>query len=154
MPNKALLINGIGILLQYSVLAIIYYFLFKVIKTIYLDLKMPMESTILKEKSNDIQDYQGKLVVLDKGHVPLAKTSYLIGETMTIGRNEHNEIIIDDAFVSFEHASINRDKQGYWLTDLNSTNKTYLNSQPVQDMVLLKNGDLIKIGAVTFSFEG
>ncbi len=154
MPNKALLINGVGILLQYSVLAIIYYFLFKVIKTIYLDLKMPMESTILKEKSNDIQDYQGKLVVLDKGHVPLAKTSYLIGETMTIGRNEHNEIIIDDAFVSFEHASISRDKQGYWLTDLNSTNKTYLNSQPVQDMVLLKNGDLIKIGAVTFSFEG
>jgi len=154
LPNKALIVNGIGILLQYSILILIYYFLFKVIKMVYKDLKMPGKSRIQEEKNNHVHYDQGKLIVVDCGNVVLAEASYLLSETVTIGRNGHNEIIIDDTFVSFEHASISRDKQGYWLTDLHSTNKTYLNNQPVQDMTLLKNGDRIKIGAVTFSFEG
>ena len=79
---------------------------------------------------------------------------FILGNTISIGRSEQNEVMIDDAFVSHEHAIINKTKQGYWLTDLKSTNKTYLNNQPVITEILLKNGDLIKIGAVTFRFEG
>ena len=116
---------------------------------------MSRQPALPEQKNNSSASYyQGKLLVVDSGHIKLAQMSFVLGETISIGRNEHNEIIIDDAFVSYEHASINRNKQGYWLTDLNSTNKTYLNNQPLIEGALLKNGDLIKIGAVTFSFEG
>ena len=151
MPNKALLVNVISMILQYSLLMLIYYFLFRVIKMIYKDLKMPRQNLDLVSRK-DLP--QGKLVVVDSGNIKLAKAVFILNESVSIGRNEHNEVMIDDSFVSYEHANINRNKQGYWLVDLNSTNKTYLNHEPVVERVLLKNGDLIKIGAVTFSFEG
>lgn len=155
MPNKTLLFNIIGMILQYSVLIFIYYFLFRVVKMIYLDLNTLKQSNTSGQSNNSEQGHaQGKLLVVDNGHIKLAQTSFILSEIVSIGRSEHNEIIIDDTFVSYEHANINRNKQGYWLVDLNSTNKTYLNSQPVVERVLLKNGDLIKVGAVTFSFEG
>jgi len=155
LPNKTLLFNIIGMILQYSVLIFIYYFLFRVVKMIYLDLNTLKQSNTSGQSNNSEQGHaQGKLLVVDNGHIKLAQTSFILSEIVSIGRSEHNEIIIDDTFVSYEHANINRNKQGYWLVDLNSTNKTYLNSQPVVERVLLKNGDLIKVGAVTFSFEG
>ncbi len=94
------------------------------------------------------------MLVVDSGHIKLTQTSFFLENTIYLGRNEQNGIIIDDSFVSHEHASINKDQHGYWLTDLHSTNKTYLNGQPIAEATLLKNDDLIKIGAVTFSFKG
>lgn len=122
---------------------------------IYNDLKNPGQHADLMGRKKEPKGYsQGKLVVVDSGNIKLAKAVFILHESVSIGRNEHNEIMIDDSFVSYEHANINRNKQGYWLVDLNSTNKTYLNHEPVVERVLLKSGDLIKIGAVTFSFEG
>lgn len=122
---------------------------------VYRDFKISGQVVLVGQNNNNIAvDYQGKLVVVDNGHIKLSQTVFFLGETVSIGRNEDNEIIVDDVFVSYEHANINKNKQGYWLTDLNSTNKTYLNSRPIVERVLLQNGDLIKIGAVTFSFEG
>lgn len=154
LPSKALVLNFIGIVLQYSVLILIYYFLFRVIKMVSADLIHSRQGVAIENSSNKSVDYKGKLIVVDSGHLTLAQTVFALGETISIGRNEHNGIIIDDAFVSYEHAGISRNKQGYWLNDLNSTNKTYLNRQPVAEGVLLKSGDIIKIGAVTFRFEG
>ena len=115
---------------------------------------MPSKHALDQFNNGSASYDQGKLLVVDSGHIKLTQTNFILGEAVSIGRNEHNEIIIDDAFVSYEHATINKNKQGYWLTDLNSTNKTYLNNQPLVKGILLKNGDLIKIRAVTFSFEG
>lgn len=151
-----MLVNIVGMMLQYSLLILIYYFLFRVIKMVYNDLRMPRQSREAVKRKDIPKKGQlsGKLIVVDSGHIKLAETVYILTESVSIGRNEHNDIIIDDAFVSYEHANINRNKQGYWLVDLNSTNKTYLNHHLVSERILLKNGDLIKIGAVTFSFEG
>jgi len=116
---------------------------------------MPGSSVLQKnENKRTATQRQGKLIVIDSGHITLSQTAFTLGETMSIGRNDQNGIIIDDAFVSYEHATIHRSKQGYWLMDLNSTNKTYLNNDLVEKKVLLHSGDVIKIGAVTFSFEG
>ena len=155
MPTIASVFNIVGIFLQYSLLILIYYFLFRVINLISKDLNTTSQSALLgRRNDSSVSCYKGELLVVNSGHIKLAQKSFVLGETISIGRNEHNEIIIDDDFVSYEHATINRNKQGYWLTDLNSTNKTYLNNEPLLESTILKNGDLIKIGAVTFSFEG
>ncbi len=155
MP-KGLVLNTIGIVLQYSLLGLIYYFLSKVIKVIYTDLnRFGKNNSSIKDVLNNSDLYKrAKLLVVDSGNIKLAQTSFFLDDTIYLGRNVQNGIIIDDSFVSHEHASINKDLNGYWLTDLHSTNKTYLNGQPIAEATLLKNGDLIKIGAVTFSFKG
>jgi hypothetical protein len=147
----------VGIALQYSLLGLLYYFLIKVIKIVYTDLNISVDGpgSSIKIDHNSVELYaRATLMVVDSGHIKLAQKSFFVDETIYVGRDERNGIVIDDSFVSHEHASINKDKQGYWLTDLHSTNKTYLNGQPIAKATLLKNGDLIKIGAVTFSFKG
>ncbi|WP_177173419.1 FHA domain-containing protein [Propionispora vibrioides] len=74
-------------------------------------------------------------------------------ETFTIGRNEHSNIVIKDTVVSHDHACIAGQKDDYWLADLNSTNGTFLNDRPVKGEILLKDGDIVKIGTVSFKFE-
>ncbi len=152
MPNKILIMNIVTICLQYTFVFLLYYFLAEVIKFIYKDLKVVINtpSTTKNEMSSR---NQAKLSVVDNGKISLAGDIFPLGETILIGRSETNDIVIDDSFVSYEHACIARHKQGYWLTDLNSTNRTYLNGRQITEDVLLESGDIIKIGAVTFKFE-
>ena len=156
MPSKVLILNAIGIILQYSLVALLYYFLFKVARLIYADIAgfslKPQFSFASSTKPQDTLP-EAKLTVVDKGQIPLAQTVYPLGETISIGRSEGNGIVINDSFVSNEHACIARDKNGFWLTDLQSTNGTYLNNRQVAEEVLLQKGDLLKIGEVIFRFE-
>lgn len=151
MPNKMLIMNIIAISLQYTLVIFLYYFLAKAIRLIYKDLKAintPLLATAEMPTRN-----QARLLVVDGEKLTLNGNIFPLGESLLIGRGEDNNIVINDSFVSHEHACIARHKQEYWLSDLNSTNRTYLNNQQITEEVLLKNGDMIKIGAVTFKFE-
>jgi pSer/pThr/pTyr-binding forkhead associated (FHA) protein len=64
---------------------------------------------------------------------------------ITIGRNEDNTIIIDNLAVSGFHARIDRTGSDYILTDLQSTNGTFVNDQKVASHKLV-HGDNIVIG--------
>ncbi len=90
----------------------------------------------------------------------LVKTGKLKGqqveiqkEKITIGRAPDNTIAIDDPASSAWHCSIMRDGQKYSLIDLNSTNGTKLNDEPVTN-ALLKPKDIIKIGSIELLFDG
>ncbi len=67
-------------------------------------------------------------------------------ERTLVGRDLDNEIPIDSPFVSRHHALIVRDEQGFWLTDINSTNGTFLNGERVSSQTRLGPGDHIRIG--------
>ena len=71
----------------------------------------------------------------------------------TIGRNNRNSIVLDDTYVSGEHALISwRDSQ-WWLEDLGSRNGTYLNEVLITDPVIISLGDIIAIGSVKFKLD-
>jgi FOG: FHA domain len=150
-----MVLNIISIVLQYSLIALIYYFLFSVIKVIYLDLKQPKQvSENIKTSSNVIlQPRSSRLLVIDSQNINLPFHSFDLVEATSIGRSSKNDIVIDDKFVSYEHACINYYKNEYWLSDLNSTNHTYVNGKNLDGDVPLKDGDVVKIGAVTFKYE-
>lgn len=153
MPIKVLVPTLLSIILQYSVVVLIYYFLFRIIKMLYLELKTdPVFSLQPAASPLPRRDY-ASLLMIDRGNSKLQMARYDLGETTTIGRNPSNDIVIDDGFASYDHACISRYKHDYWLTDLNSTNRTYLNGQLVTDEVALHHGDMIKIGTVTLKFE-
>ena len=71
--------------------------------------------------------------------IPLTK------ERMTIGRRANNDIQIDNLAISGEHAAIVTILNDSFLEDLNSTNGTLVNGQPVKKH-FLKNGDVIELG--------
>ncbi|MEX2468601.1 MAG: FHA domain-containing protein [Pseudohongiellaceae bacterium] len=66
-------------------------------------------------------------------------------EVMTIGRKEDNDIRIDNLAVSGHHAKLLTIFEDSFLEDLDSTNGTYVNGQPITKHPL-KHGDVITIG--------
>lgn len=57
-------------------------------------------------------------------------------DEITIGRNSANDITIDNLAVSDRHARIVRDKSGYYIEDLGSTNGTYADGRQISRMGL------------------
>lgn len=72
----------------------------------------------------------------------------------TIGRSANNDIIVLDEAVSSQHCYISRRGNNFILHDLNSTNGTTLDSQPVLTEAVLQNKQVIQIGASELMFEG
>jgi pSer/pThr/pTyr-binding forkhead associated (FHA) protein len=66
-------------------------------------------------------------------------------ERTSIGRKPVNDIQIDNLSISGQHAVITRILGDAFLEDLNSTNGTYINGQPVKKHVL-HNNDVIELG--------
>jgi pSer/pThr/pTyr-binding forkhead associated (FHA) protein len=69
----------------------------------------------------------------------------LLTGSVTIGRHEDNGIVIDNLSVSTFHARIDKAGSNYLLTDLQSTNGTYVNDEKVTSCKL-SNGDNILVG--------
>lgn len=69
----------------------------------------------------------------------------LTKERTTIGRKPHNDIQIDNLAISGEHAVILLILNDAFLEDLNSTNGTQVNGQPIKKH-FLQNGDVIEMG--------
>jgi len=69
----------------------------------------------------------------------------LTKERMSIGRRPSNDIQIDNLAISGEHAAVVTILNDSFLEDLNSTNGTLVNGQPVNKH-FLKNGDVIELG--------
>jgi len=74
------------------------------------------------------------------------------GQTITIGRKESNDITIDNLAVSGIHARIDSVSATFILTDLQSTNGTFVNEQLVSTHTL-RNQDIIIIGKHQLIFD-
>jgi len=74
---------------------------------------------------------------------------------LTIGRAPDNQLVISDPKASSHHAEILPSVRGYSITDLGSTNGTFINEQRLERHIprLLNGGDRIRIGDLTFTYE-
>ncbi len=66
---------------------------------------------------------------------------------VTLGRYEDNMIMVDHASVSGHHAQFTSEAGGYVLRDLNSTNGTRVNGEPIT-LHRLEGGEKIRFGQV------
>ena len=76
-------------------------------------------------------------------------------ERVLIGRDRNCFLVLDDRTVSRHHAEIIRDGGSFFLKDLGSGNKTFLNEVPLpaEEKTLLKSGDAVRIGDHELRFE-
>lgn len=76
-------------------------------------------------------------------------------EGMVIGRDESNDLVLDDPKVSRQHARLSSDGQQYHLTDLNSTNGTFLDGRRLLPgiPVAWSPGQTVRIGGAWLRLE-
>jgi len=85
-------------------------------------------------------------------HGPLLARRFMLDrEEQTIGRADEAEIRVDDDAASRAHARIVLSGRRATLVDLESTNGTFVNEQPVGE-IELRDGDLLQIGDTIFKF--
>jgi pSer/pThr/pTyr-binding forkhead associated (FHA) protein len=70
-----------------------------------------------------------------------------------IGRLADCAVIVNDTNVSRRHAQVHRSGSGFVISDLGSTNGTYVNGERLIADHRLADGDIISIGAVNLRFE-
>ena len=73
-------------------------------------------------------------------------------EAVILGRLPTNDIPVEDAKASREHAKIYKQGAKFSIVDLNSSNGTMVNGMPITKQVL-EHGDQIAIGLVVMEFE-
>jgi Nif-specific regulatory protein len=72
---------------------------------------------------------------------------------VTVGRGRKSTVVLADTAASREHCSLEKDPEGFWLTDLESRNGTRLNGRRVRARALVQPGDRIEIGDARLVLE-
>ena len=70
---------------------------------------------------------------------------------VTLGRSSSCELRLHDVDTSRRHAEITCDASGYTIRDLDSTNGTFVNGEPISERAL-EPGDRIQIGSNAIAF--
>jgi DNA-binding response OmpR family regulator len=73
-------------------------------------------------------------------------------DSISIGRDQQNDIVVNHPLASRRHAVLERDEQGYAIRDLQSTNGTYVNGEVIPDMHRLHSQDMIIVGNTEIVF--
>jgi len=84
---------------------------------------------------------------------PLSGKRWSIQDSILLGREDACEIMIPSRQVSRNHARIIPTESGIMLEDLGSKNGTHCNGKPVEEPIILQDGDVIQIAfAQQFTF--
>lgn len=126
-------------------LLLLYVFLARVIRILVRD---------LRAAAREPADRPGRLVVLESpGGEPAVGRWFGLDVITSLGRDVNNALVLDDAFVSSEHAVLTFRGRGWYLEDLASTNGSFINGQQIDGVAALGYGDEIQLGQVRFRLE-
>ena len=108
-------------------------------RTVYMEEKPAARETIHRLLSEE-----GKLLVT------LEQSSYTIGK-----KRGEADLVLNDMSVSRLHARVVKEKDGFYLEDMNSTNGTFKNGLQLQpyEKRKLEEGDEITLGKTTILYR-
>jgi len=101
-----------------------------------------------QDKTMPLDDYGNsginlKLTDINENKVVFDKS---INQSIVIGRKDGCDIMFNESSISKEHASLSIIEGNVWVSDLFSTNGTFLNGTKLEDTTVMNSGDLIKVG--------
>jgi FHA domain len=77
----------------------------------------------------------------------------LTADRISIGKGTGNDVVLDDPTVSRLHASLEMFTEGWCVTDLGSSNGTFVNNGRIWGAHRLRHGDEVRIGACRLLFR-
>jgi hypothetical protein len=138
------------LILRILLLILLYLFLWQVIRAVRADLRRASSGAGVPSRH---QPLSASLVVIDPGPLPLAIGQRIpLQARTTLGRSPTNTIVLEDSFVSSEHALLFWHDKQWWIQDMQSRNGTLLNQQRILQPAAIKQGDTLQIGNVKFKF--
>jgi hypothetical protein len=134
------------LLLRVIFIFLLYFFVFQVIRVISRELRVAAGAAA---RVADVPAVHGAILVADPGDSNLHRGEVYDLEPVTvIGRHPRATIVIDSTFVSSEHLQLNWEQDRWWVTDLRSTNGTFVNGSQIRVPTGLRPGDVIELGAI------
>jgi FHA domain len=139
-------------------LALLYFFVFRAIRSIVLDLRWARpraEPGRPPAPSATGRVARGKtpksIVVMDERGSKVG--THRLDSNVQIGRADACQIQLSDTYVSQFHARIFRRDGAWFVEDLGSTNGTYLNQRRITTPSELHAGDRLKVGKVLLELK-
>lgn len=149
--------EGLLTVLKFCFLALLYLFLFRVVRIVRLELKPPAVAAPAavgaeplaapapaptKEKKS-----RGVVHLHLLGPPARAGEVYTLDDEVTVGRAPGCGIVLeDDTFVSQVHARLFRRGKETYVEDLGSTNGTTVNGARIDEVTRLQRGDQVQFG--------
>jgi len=109
----------------------------------------PMRRTVVLNRPPDMPAVAW--LVADRG-AEKGKVHQVGSARSTLGADRSCEVVLTDAHVSDRHASLRFDAGSFLLTDLDSTNGTKVNGEPIQRQTL-QDGDRVEVGSSSWVFK-
>ncbi|WP_026486109.1 FHA domain-containing protein [Caldanaerobius polysaccharolyticus] len=135
--------NFIAWVLRFVFIIIIYYFLYNVLKLLYMDIRGD-------RSKKDIRNVETTARIAS---LKPPFENYTLYNVTTIGRADDCDVILKNEYVSSKHAQIYKKGGKFWVDDLKSTNGTFVNGRRIKKPVRLKSGDIISIANEDFRFS-
>ncbi|MFG0252168.1 MAG: ATP-binding cassette domain-containing protein [Phycisphaerales bacterium JB038] len=94
----------------------------------------------------------GDTAVLEQTQLDLATLQ--VGDSLTIGRGEECDLVLDHPSISRRHCSIERTSAAFHLIDHGSLNGTFLGDAPIRGRTLLPEPAAIRVGPFALTLAG
>ena len=126
-----------SLILKVLFLVLLYFFIWRIVRTASRDLRLPQESFVLTPGQAQAagscrppgqsrpDGWSSSEPDADGGHRARARLAHVV----TIGRGAQNDIALDDDFASASHARVEPQRDGVWVSDAGSTNGTFVNGK-------------------------
>ena len=144
----SVLISLLKVILQYGILIFLFYFLWKMGKSLAPALKMPAH-----DKESSVGGPGEAVLTFVEGPDEYKGRRFAFSDSLSVGRAEDNDLVISDSFISHHHIIFQRVQTLYTVQDLGSANHTFVNEELLEERRILKNGDRIRLGTITILFE-
>ena len=122
--------------LKYSLLVLLYFFVFRAIRSVGVDVGGRKRSATTQHDSGG-----GK------------STTTKLRDPAEIGRGERCAIRLQDTYVSQVHARLYPKDGAWYVEDLGSTNGTLLNDRRVDAPLEVHAGDVVKVGKTVLELK-
>lgn len=98
------------------------------------------------------KDGKKPCLIMIKGDF-VGQVYHLATDVTMIGRSDDVELVVSDISISRKHAMIVNRTNGYYVSDLGSTNGCWVNRDEIKEPTKLEEGDKVTLGNVVFKFS-
>ena len=149
------------LVLKIAFLVLLYLLIWRIVRTVSRDMRRSpvQESFIMPPVAAAAVGLPGpaaagRLVVQESPVLEQGDEFEVDSAPLTVGRGGQNDVAIDgDEFASARHVRFEPRRDGVWVSDLGSTNGTYVNGVRISDARKLAPGDIVRVGETDLRFE-
>ncbi len=134
----------IAFLLRILMVIFIFGFIYFCMNTIYRMLRSELETK---------DQYQVPAITFSFFENDLQEERRMSKSVFVMGRDPSCDLQIVDPTISIKHAQFSFHHSQWWIEDLESTNGSYLNEQPIFEPMIITDSDHLRCGRIMFTIK-